>query len=155
MQPIAELLSSKRIEQSQLFYGGGSQEKILLRPLEFVLLQPTYLNRVGSDRVVSGGRVGGGALTRWPPSATQTVRADFRHTAFTMTAQGAMSKRRNRSLIILAGSRRSLSRRCSLRMQAGHPEQRRTCWSRTGFVLLPSSSVTVISSRPRWIGARV
>src|ERR1039458_491306 len=30
-------------------------------------------------------RVGGGALTRWPPSAAQTVRADFRHTAFTKT----------------------------------------------------------------------
>src|ERR1039458_9506576 len=30
-------------------------------------------------------RVGGGALTRWPPSAAQTVRADFRHTAITKT----------------------------------------------------------------------
>ena len=34
---------------------------------------------------MSGSRVGGGALTRWPPSASQTVRADFRHTAFTKT----------------------------------------------------------------------
>src|ERR1017187_3490284 len=34
---------------------------------------------------LSAGRVGGGALTRWPPSAAQTVRADFRHTAFTKT----------------------------------------------------------------------
>jgi hypothetical protein len=38
-----------------------------------------------AERRSSGGRVGGGALTRWPPSATQTVRADFRHTAFTKT----------------------------------------------------------------------
>src|SRR5580700_1163548 len=35
-----------------------------------------------------GSRVGGGALTRWPPSAAQTVRADFRHTAFTKTLPG-------------------------------------------------------------------
>src|SRR5437588_7805566 len=28
-------------------------------------------------------RVGGGALTRWPPSAAQTVHAGFPHTAFT------------------------------------------------------------------------
>src|SRR5947207_4709322 len=28
-------------------------------------------------------RVGGGALARWPPSAAQTVRAVFPHTAFT------------------------------------------------------------------------
>src|ERR1039457_286848 len=34
---------------------------------------------------LSASRVGGGALTRWPPSASQTVRADFRHTAFTKT----------------------------------------------------------------------
>src|ERR1035441_2064088 len=34
---------------------------------------------------LSASRVGGGALTRWPPSAAQTVRADFRHTAFTKT----------------------------------------------------------------------
>ncbi|RKE26028.1 hypothetical protein B0G76_7618 [Paraburkholderia sp. BL23I1N1] len=27
--------------------------------------------------------VGGGALTRWPPSAAQTARAVFRHAAFT------------------------------------------------------------------------
>ncbi len=30
-------------------------------------------------------RVGGGALSRWPPSAAQTARAVFPHTAFTMT----------------------------------------------------------------------
>src|SRR5882724_10584838 len=30
-------------------------------------------------------RVGGGALARWPPSAAQTVRAVFPHTAFTKT----------------------------------------------------------------------
>ena len=29
------------------------------------------------------GRVGGGALTRWPPSASQTARAVFPHAAFT------------------------------------------------------------------------
>ena len=31
-------------------------------------------------------RVGGGALARWPPSAAQTVRAVFPHTAFTKTS---------------------------------------------------------------------
>jgi hypothetical protein len=36
-------------------------------------------------RLYSVSRVGGGALARWPPSAAQTVRADFRHTAFTKT----------------------------------------------------------------------
>src|SRR3989440_13083706 len=38
-------------------------------------------------------RVGGGALSRWPPSAAQTVRAVFPHTAFTKThASGMQSK---------------------------------------------------------------
>src|SRR5437868_767972 len=38
-------------------------------------------------------RVGGGALARWPPSAAQTVRAVFPHTAFTKThASEAQSK---------------------------------------------------------------
>ena len=38
-------------------------------------------------------RVGGGALARWPPSAAQTVRAVFPHTAFTKThASGMQSK---------------------------------------------------------------
>ena len=40
-----------------------------------------------------GCRVGGGALARWPPSAAQTVRAVFPHTAFTKThASGGQSK---------------------------------------------------------------
>jgi hypothetical protein len=30
-------------------------------------------------------RVGGGALSRWPPSASQTARARFVHAAFTKT----------------------------------------------------------------------
>src|SRR5258708_9405 len=30
-------------------------------------------------------RVGGGALARWPPSASHTARADFPHAAFTKT----------------------------------------------------------------------
>jgi hypothetical protein len=30
-------------------------------------------------------RVGGGALARWPPSASQTARARFVHAAFTKT----------------------------------------------------------------------
>src|SRR5438067_13877791 len=34
-------------------------------------------------RIVHRCRVGGGALTRWPPSAAQTVHAGFPHTAFT------------------------------------------------------------------------
>jgi type IV secretion system protein VirD4 len=35
-------------------------------------------------------RVGGGALSRWPPSAAQTVRAVFPHTAFTKTPSSEM-----------------------------------------------------------------
>src|SRR3954468_7717844 len=35
-------------------------------------------------------RVGGGALARWPPSAAQTVRAVFPHTAFTKTHASEM-----------------------------------------------------------------
>ena len=38
-------------------------------------------------------RVGGGALGRWPPSAAQTVRADFPHTAFTKTHSSGMTKK--------------------------------------------------------------
>jgi hypothetical protein len=38
-------------------------------------------NRI--EVVLVGSRVGEGALTRWPPSATQTARADFPHAAFT------------------------------------------------------------------------
>jgi hypothetical protein len=38
-------------------------------------------------------RVGGGALARWPPSAAQTVRADFPHTAFTKTHSSGMTKK--------------------------------------------------------------
>jgi hypothetical protein len=34
---------------------------------------------------VSGCRVGGGALARWPPSAAQTARAVFPHAAFAKT----------------------------------------------------------------------
>src|SRR5437667_1504819 len=34
-------------------------------------------------RLIHRCRVGGGALTRWPPSAAQTVHAGFPHTAFT------------------------------------------------------------------------
>src|SRR5262245_32249577 len=37
-------------------------------------------------------RVGGGALARWPPSAAQTVRADFPHTAFTKTYSSGMTE---------------------------------------------------------------
>jgi hypothetical protein len=33
----------------------------------------------------SASRVGGGALSRWPPSASQTARARFVHAAFTKT----------------------------------------------------------------------
>jgi hypothetical protein len=44
-------------------------------------------------RPLRGCRVGGGALARWPPSAAQTVRAVFPHTAFTKThASGMQSK---------------------------------------------------------------
>src|ERR1041384_6305356 len=39
-------------------------------------------------------RVGGGALPRWPPSAAQTVRAVFPHTAFTKT-HASEGNRRN------------------------------------------------------------
>src|SRR5215467_6734492 len=35
-------------------------------------------------------RVGGGAFARWPPSAAQTVRAVFPHTAFTKTHASEM-----------------------------------------------------------------
>src|SRR5215831_5509248 len=38
-------------------------------------------------------RVGGGALARWPPSAAQTGRADFPHTAFTKTHSSGMTKK--------------------------------------------------------------
>src|SRR5579863_2158383 len=38
-------------------------------------------------------RVGGGALARWPPSAAQTVRAVFPHTAFTKTHASEMAVR--------------------------------------------------------------
>ena len=41
----------------------------------------------------STSRVGGGALPRWPPSAAQTVRADFRHTAFTRTPASGRENR--------------------------------------------------------------
>jgi hypothetical protein len=33
-------------------------------------------------------QVGGGALTRWPPSAAQTARTHFGFSAFTKTQQG-------------------------------------------------------------------
>ena len=38
-------------------------------------------------------RVGGGAFARWPPSAAQTVRAVFPHTAFTKTHTSGMQAR--------------------------------------------------------------
>jgi phosphoserine phosphatase RsbU/P len=38
-------------------------------------------------------RVGGGALTRWPPSAAQTVHAVFPHTAFTKTRDSKMQQK--------------------------------------------------------------
>src|SRR5215468_10117426 len=38
-------------------------------------------------------RVGGGALARWPPSAAQTVRAVFPHTAFTKTHASEMQSK--------------------------------------------------------------
>ena len=44
-------------------------------------LQHPLVDRTGSTEC----RVGGGALARWPPSAAQTVRAVFPHTAFTKT----------------------------------------------------------------------
>src|SRR6266566_7258113 len=37
----------------------------------------------GWARKTPDSRVGGGALTRWPPSAAQTARADWLHAAFT------------------------------------------------------------------------
>jgi hypothetical protein len=40
-------------------------------------------------------RVGGGALTRWPPSAAQTVHAVFPHTAFTKTRDSKMQRKGN------------------------------------------------------------
>src|SRR4029077_11639174 len=43
-------------------------------------------------RLVHRCRVGGGALARWPPSAAQTVRAVFPHTAFTKTHSLEKSK---------------------------------------------------------------
>src|SRR2546426_11409296 len=36
-------------------------------------------------RMIHRCRVGGGALSRWPPSAAQTARAVFPHAAFTKT----------------------------------------------------------------------
>ena len=44
-------------------------------------------------RLVHRCRVGGGALACWPPSAAQTVRAVFPHTAFTKTHSSGMSKK--------------------------------------------------------------
>jgi len=47
-------------------------------------------------------RVGGGALTRWPPSAAQTARADWLHAAFTKSQrrredrEGIKSSKRTR-----------------------------------------------------------
>jgi|SRR5450432_3834560 len=38
-------------------------------------------------------RVGGGALARWPPSAAQTVRTVFPHTAFTKTHASEMQSK--------------------------------------------------------------
>src|SRR3954452_23895387 len=38
-------------------------------------------------------RVGGGALARWPPSAAQSVRAVFPHTAFTKTRSSGMQSK--------------------------------------------------------------
>jgi hypothetical protein len=55
------------------------------------LLKTHSLNKSPAERIgyaPSRCRVGGGALARWPPSAAQTVRADFRHTAFTKTPSG-------------------------------------------------------------------
>src|SRR5437899_12677206 len=62
-----------------------------------------FMKSVAHDRSVpklrklsvglSASRVGGGALTRWPPSAAQTVRADFRHTAFTKTLMNGSENR--------------------------------------------------------------
>src|SRR5712664_3610412 len=40
-------------------------------------------------------RVGGGALTRWPPSAAQSARADFPHAAFTKTRVSEMQEKGN------------------------------------------------------------
>jgi hypothetical protein len=38
-------------------------------------------------------RLGGGALSRWPPSASQTVHAGFPHTAFTKMQTSEMSEK--------------------------------------------------------------
>src|SRR5713226_6622554 len=38
-----------------------------------------------NNALLSARRVGGGALARWPPSASQTARARFVHAAFTKT----------------------------------------------------------------------
>src|SRR5216684_801341 len=43
-----------------------------------------------SNALLSARRVGGGAPARWPPSAAQTVRAVFPHTAFTKTHASEM-----------------------------------------------------------------
>jgi hypothetical protein len=43
-------------------------------------------------------RVGGGALTRWPPSAAQTVHAVFPHTAFTKTRDSKMQQKGNKQV---------------------------------------------------------
>jgi hypothetical protein len=47
-----------------------------------VLLLTTPI-RDGGDSDFFQPRVGGGALSRWPPSAAQTVHPVFPHTAFT------------------------------------------------------------------------
>src|SRR5215468_10222568 len=44
-------------------------------------------------RVIRRCRVGGGAFARWPPSAAQTVRAVFPHTAFTKTHASEMQSK--------------------------------------------------------------
>ena len=52
-------------------------------------------------------RVGGGALARWPPSAAQTVRAVFPHTAFTKTLSSEMQSKESTESSSPARTRRT------------------------------------------------
>jgi len=62
-----------------------------------LLLFATGMFLIGDRRQAFGQhiecRVGGGALARWPPSAAQTVRAVFPHTAFTKTHASEMQSK--------------------------------------------------------------
>ena len=74
-----------------LCVGCMSDEKVfsLIRSLPSSLSAGSCLLVRGVHRC----RVGGGALARWPPSAAQTVRAVFPHTAFTKTHVSGMQSK--------------------------------------------------------------